>query len=309
MTRPLGSLLALRGGGTGRAPGGGVARVSRGRDHQRRLPPVSVVAVLALLLTAGAGRAAGPTADELALRLLDGEALYTVTGGLKPVSEGFWETRFPATQDSSPEVEATRRQLAALPIGPDLEAGVLVFAAPFDGKRFAAAFVAHKPALRVLIGRRPDVFGPLGITAGTPPQEVMERIDRGPRAARWRAFGLVFGYPEYAVEFFVAAGAARDRDGKAVEREFVHVPTFASARGRFVYAVPKGHTERPEDVALKAAAAPILDRYRVWRAVYVGHGTAGAVELLRSWVTPAVVVACPRPADRPTRPFGRIRHR
>lgn len=137
------------------------------------------------------------------------------------------------------------------------------------------------------------MFAPLGIAAGTTPQEVMERIDRGPRAARWRAFGLVFGYPEYAVEFFVEAGERQSETRKFVEREFVQIPTFASDHGRFVYAVPKEHAERTEDRALKTAAGPVLDRYRAWRAVYVGEGKAGAAALLRDWLAPPVVVWSP----------------
>lgn len=274
-------------------------------------------ALLVLLFAAAPSLHAAepPTAEELALRLLDGEGLYTVAGGLKPVSDGFWQARFPAERDASPEVEAARRHLAALPLGPDLEAGVYVFATPFEGRRSASAFIVHKPALWALIGRRPDVFAPLGITPATPPLGVMERIDRGPRAARWRAFGLMFGYPEYAVEFFVAAGETQAGGGTFVERDFVQVPTFGSDRGRFVYAVPKGHTERPEDVALKSAAAPVLDRYRLWRAVYVGEGKAGAVALLRDWLAPPVVVSCPPTvcltpvvASGLPRPVRRIRH-
>jgi hypothetical protein len=246
-------------------------------------------ALVVLLITSAPVRAADPpTADELAMRMLDGEGLYTVTGGLKPVSDGFWQTRLPAAQDTSAEVEAVRRHLAALPLGSDLEAGVLVFATPFDGKRTASAFVAHKPALRALIVRRPDVFGPLGVAPGSSPHEVMERIDRGPRAARWRAFGLVFGYPEYAVEFFVSAGEEQARTGKFVARDFVNIPTFGGDRVRFVYAVPKGHTERGEDHWLKAKAGPILTRYRAWREVYLQNQRFGAVELLRNWIASPV---------------------
>lgn len=255
----------------------------------------TVCATLVLLLGA-AGTSSGaepPTADALACRLLDSEALYTVSDGLKPVSDGFWQTRFPATQDTSPEVETVRGRLAALPLGPDLEAGVLVFASSFEGKRSASAFVAHKPSLRALIARRKDVFAPLGVTAATPPQEVMQKIDRAPKAARWRAFGLAFGYPEYAVEFFVAAGEEKARGGPFVERQFVQIPTFASDHGRFVYAVPKGHAERNEDRAVKAKADPILARYRAWRAVYVGDGKAGSVALVRDWLAPPVVVCLP----------------
>jgi len=265
--------------------------------------------VLVVLVWA-AGRCAAadpPTADSLALRMLDGEGLYTVTSGLKPVSDGFWQTRLPAAQDTSAEVEAVRRHLGSLPLGHDLEAGVLVFATPFDGKRTASAFVAHKPALRALIARRPDVFGPLGVAPGSSPQEVMERIDRGPRSARWRAFGLVFGYPEYAVEFFVAVGEEQARNGKYVARDFVNIPTFGGDRGRFVYAVPKGHTERGEDHWLKAMAGPILTRYRAWREVYLRDQKLGAVELLRNWIAPPIVVGC-MPANQPETsvPCGRF---
>jgi len=244
-----------------------------------------------------------PDAAALSLRILDGEGLYTATGGLKPVSDGFWQTRFPATEDTSAAVETVRRRLATLPLGPDLEAGVLVFAAPFDGRRAASAFVVHRPALRALIGRRADVFEPIGVTPETPPQQVMERIDRAPRAARWRAFGLAFGYPDHAVEFFVTAGEEQARTGRFVARDFVHLPTFATDRGRFVYAVPPGHAERAEDRKLRAAAMSVLDRYRGWRAVYVGDGKAGATALLRAWVAPPVVfpaTRCPATARRTT---------
>lgn len=266
-----------------------------------------VLVSIIFLLFAAPLRAAPPTADELALRILDGEGLYTTTG-LKPVSDGFWQARFPADRDTSDEVEAVRRALAALPLGPDLEAGVYVFAAASEGKRTASAFVAHKPSLRALAGRRKDVFGPLGVSPDTPAAEVMAKIDRSPKAARWRAFGLAFGYPEYAVEFFVAAGEEQARTGQFVARDFVHLPTFGADRGRFVYAVPKGHAERAEDVALKIAAGAALDRYRRWRDVYVGDGRAGAVALLRDWTAPPVAVTtCAGPQLRcEPRPFRRL---
>lgn len=261
----------------------------------RRATPTAWIAVLALFGVPGPVNAAPPTADGLALSMLDGEALYTLAGGLKPVSEGFWQASFPVGQDTSPDVDAARTTLNALPLGPDLEAGVYVFAAPFRGKRMASAFVAHKPGLRALIARRQDVFGPLGVTPATAPQRVMESIDRAPRSARWRGFGLVFGYPEYAVEFFVAAGEKQGDAGESVERDFVNLPTFASDRGRFVYAVPKGHVERAEDQHLKSLTADIFTRYRAWRAVYLADEKLGAVTLLRSWLAPPAVWA-PAPA-------------
>ena len=118
----------------------------------------------------------------------------------------------------------------------------------------------------------------------------------GGRTARWRAFGLVFGDPEYAVEFFVTAGEDETRTGQFVTRDFLNIPTFSGERGRFVYAVPKGHAERDEDRALKAKAEPTLTKYKAWRQVYVERVKLGGAELLRNWVSPPV------PPSRPTDP-------
>jgi hypothetical protein len=258
------------------------------------------VAVVAVFGLAGSTWAAPPTPDVLALKMLDSEALYTLTGGLKPISEGFWQVRFPEGRDTTPDVDAVRAALEDLPLGPDIEAGVYVFATPFDGKRSAAAFVAHKPSVRALVERRRDVFEPLGVTSAMSPQRVLELIDRAPGSARWRGFGLVFGYPEYAVEFFVAAGERQAATGKFVERDFLNLPTFASDRGRFVYAVPKGHVERDEDRRLKATTEDIFARYRAWRTVYLADERLGAVALLKNWLAPpAIWWATPEPTAVP----------
>jgi len=268
--------------------------------------------ILWLLLLAVPAAAAEPlSANALALKLLDSEALYTVTGGRKPVSEGFWRARFPAAQPTPDEVAEARKVLAELPLGPDLEAGVYVFATAYEGKRSASAFVAHKPSLAALIARRKDVFDRIGVAPDTRPQAVMEAIDRAPPTDRWRSYGLVFGYPEYAVEFFVAAGQKQAETKQFVARDFVHLPTFASGEGRFVYAVPKGHTERDEDRRLKATTTEVFTRYRAWRIVYLDRNNLPATELLRNWISPpapsaAVGLCRPTTVALPeTRPAGR----
>ena len=261
---------------------------------------------LVLLAAPASGRAAEPpTPESLARALLEGEALYTVRGGLKPLSDGFWQARFPATADTSPEVDAARRALAELRLGPDLVAGVHVFAAPFDGKKTASAFVAHRPALKRLIERRADAFEPIGVTATDHPADVLAKIDRAPRAARWRAFGLAFGYPEHAVEFFVAAGEKQAETKQFVPRDFVQVPTFGSATGRFVYAVPKGHAPRTEDTDLRARADDALARFRAWHEVYIERHRLGWVALLENWAHPQTHEPAPRAACR----FSRTRWR
>ena len=262
-----------------------------------------LVTIFLIVFHHSASAAEPLTSDSLALRLLDGEGLYTATGGLKPISDGFWQSRFPADEATSPEVDHVRQLLARLPLGNDLAAGVYVFSTPFQGKRSASAYIAHMPSLKALVERRKDVFDLIGVTTATPAQTVMEKIDRAPRSARWRAFGLVFGYPDYAVEFFVMSGEQQDKSGEFVKRDFLHLPTFTSIDGRFVYAVPKGHAERDEDRNLKAVTAPIFERYKTWREVYVGEGKAGGVSLLRDWLAPPVAIREPTivypPPNRP----------
>lgn len=229
-------------------------------------------------------------AESLLLRLLDSEALYTVVGGLKPASDGFWQTSFAATVETTAEIEQVRRILRAIDDSGTLTGGVLIFERVHEGKRTASAFVVHRGRLSETIARHRSFFATIGIAPETTPQAVFERIDRAASGARWRGFGLIFGYPEHAVEFFVAAGAEQERTGEFVEREFRSIPTFAGER-RFVYAVPVGHVDRPEDERLRILAGSILDAYRLERGRRIDSATdRGAIALWTSLVAHDVVI-------------------
>lgn len=220
---------------------------------------------------------------ELARRLLDSEALYTVTGGLKPVSSHFWHTRVAVGECVQETLVDVDHALQELPLSAEFESGLVVFSRPRGEWRHVSAFVAHRPSLQRLIQRRPDAFEPLGVSVDDSAQEILERIDRGAPADRWRGFGLVFGYPDYAVEFFVAAGEEAERTGEFVEREFINLPTYTSDRGRFVYAVPRGHRFRWEDWQLEQQVRQIFAHYRVWRAAYLAGGEIESLALLAAW--------------------------
>lgn len=266
-------------------------------------------------------------AEALLTRMLDGEALYTLAGGLKPMSDGFWRATFPEADATSPAVEGARRGLAALRCGDEFAAGVYVFARAYDGKRHADALVVHRPSLRAAIARHPTAFAAVGVGPATGPAEVLARVDRAAPADRWRAFGLLYGYPEHAVEFFVAAGEAQRRTRAFVERDFIRLPTFRPDDGRFVYAVPKGHAPDAADEALRTKAERIFKDFRGRRGAYVGDGKPGAAFLLRDWFDdgtgrcrppydpdgrprpPAEITAPAPPACGPTRAGGtRCRH-
>jgi hypothetical protein len=239
---------------------------------------------LMLLLFAIPLQAVEPiSADALVLKLLDSEALYTVRGPIKPISEGFWHLRFPEAESTTPEIEHVRRTLNAMFDQASFATGVHVFAKAHDGKKYVAAFIAHRPLVRGIVLKYPKVFEPLGVTFTTEPLEILNRVDRAGDATRWRAYGLLFGYPGEAVDFFVEAGLRQKSTGVFVERDFRHIPTFASKQGNFVYAVPKGSAETWLDRDLKRRAEPIFDDYKSRREEWVGEGKPGAVAMLQSW--------------------------
>ncbi len=228
--------------------------------------------------------------EALLLKALDSEALYTIIGGLKPLSSGFASFKFSVEKPDLAQIDETRRLLSVWRCGDELYADVQHFAAIYGDEktkekiRFAEAIVFNRPALAGKIGQYPDFFAPYGITPNAHPMEVLMTIEHSQQSHRWRGLGYLFGFPHYAVDFFVAAGEEEQRTGKFFERDFYSIPTFVAAERRFVWAVPKGHDERDEDRAIKSRAALILAEYQKRRARYVGPGKRGVVKMLRDWL-------------------------
>lgn len=202
---------------------------------------------------------------ELLLRALDREALYTFVAGLKPMSTGFWKGTIDVAAPDTAEIVRIRRALAPLR-NQTYYADVQTFANAHDGQRHAEAYVVHRAALAAMLSREAAFWSPLGITPCTHAAEVVAIVDRLPRADRWRAYGLLFGYPNYAIDFFVEATerarSAGGEVGPGKDREFFHIPTASAAEGQFTWAVPIGHVERDEDRAIRERAAAILAAYR-----------------------------------------------
>ena len=222
--------------------------------------------------------------QSLLLKALDGEAFYTFVGQLKPASEGFWGSYFALEPLDLAEVERVRTALRPWNVAGLFHADVLVYESAQRGQRYASAYVVHVPSLQALIERQADFFGRWGITPDSPPGEVLLTIERCREPGdRWRGFGLLFGYPEYAIDFFVEAGLHQRTTGEFVEREFRQIPTFASRSGRFVYAVPMLSRPGPEDLALERRATHLLGEYRRRRPADAGD-SPNPVELLREWM-------------------------
>lgn len=222
--------------------------------------------------------------DNLLLKALDSEAFHTLVGQLKPVSEGFWGGYFSVDPSDLTEIEQVRAALRGWHVPGLFYADVLVYESIQHGHRYASAYVVHVPSLKALIEREHDFFARWGITVDTPPGEIMMAIERSRRPDdRWRGFGLVFGYPKYAIDFFVTAGLHQRSTGEFVERDFRQVATFGGRSGRFVYAVPKLSRSNTEDIALQRRAAAFFSEYKRLRPQYT-KPTQDPSGLLRDWM-------------------------
>lgn len=68
-----------------------------------------------------------PRAEEVLLKLLDSEGLYTVVGGMKPMSSGFVSLYFATDKPDTAKLDELRQVLQALHCGPSLRCDLLVF--------------------------------------------------------------------------------------------------------------------------------------------------------------------------------------
>jgi hypothetical protein len=220
--------------------------------------------------------------ESLLLSALDNEALYTIASDLKPMS-GVIEFRVSIETLDLSEIERTRQALRAWTCGEYFFADVRRFREPHGERLYAEGAIWNRPALERVLAERAAFFAPFGVTPSAHPLEVVLAVEYDQTVARYRGYGYLYGYPDYAVEYFAAAEVARERTEERVERDFFSVPTYARPEGAFAWAVPKGHRENAADRRILEKARPVLEEYRRRRERYIGVGKGGVVELLRDW--------------------------
>ena len=224
-----------------------------------------------------------PRADEMLLKALDSEALYTIASDIKPMSSGFVSMQVKIAAPDLADAEVVRQILAAWTCGDRLVARLHHFSAVYDGARPLEGVVFNTRALRDLIGRRSAFFAPYGVTPSADPTEALLAIEYDQTSARLRGYGYLFGYPDYAVDFFARASDDEKATKQFTARDFVSLPTFAGER-RFVYAVAKGHVTNDEDRTLASRVDSVYRDYVARRAKHIGAGASGVVALVREWL-------------------------
>lgn len=224
-------------------------------------------------------------AEELLLRVCDTEGLYTLVGGVKPMSSGWLSAAFEIEKPNADKLDNLREIVAALRCGEEIESHLSQYARSYDGKVLLEGTIFNRLALQDELGRHAAFWQKWALTPRAEPLGVLLTVEHAAQLERFRGYGYLFGYPDHAVEFFVEAARAQDAsaDEKLVPRDFLHIPTFERDTNRFVYAVPKGHQPNAQDEQLRARCAPILAEYKKRRAAYIGQDKKGIVQLLRDW--------------------------
>jgi len=220
-------------------------------------------------------------------------ALYTLLGSIKPVSDlanfhfdntngGNVQTR--SGIDYLDRLRTIQKALNLIQL-PDVE----VVIRPFQPSRYVPnrrsfkVFAIRISSLDSLLKAKENFFGQFGFVPGSDPADVVVSIfEHSDRSKQFRGLGYLYGYPDYAVDFFVEAFKIQESTGQFVERNFFHIPNYGKSIA-FVYAYPKDATPTlVVDSALYYRANSVLEHYRKIRPAYANDDdTVRAYEMLK----------------------------
>ncbi len=241
-------------------------------------------------------------ADSILTIALDQEALYTFISRLKPMSSIGYSFRYSLGKDSTQhggdthiinaEADSIQHMLAdiaswhriakALSYG-DFRFVFIPYKQVYKGKRHMQLLVCRQSLIDSLLQKHQHFFGQWGFTPGIDPHTLITAIEFEEKHDRYRAYGYLFGYPEYAVDFFVNADREYEQTKEFVKRDFFHIPTYARPDGHFTYAIPKGYQPTEIDSTIYRRGVTTLEAYKQKRNDFISDGRFDAMRYLR-WV-------------------------
>ncbi len=200
-------------------------------------------------------------ADSLLYNSLNNTGLHTFISDLKPMSDviSFRWAIEPTEEDENPalnyivEYEQLNRIAAALSCGP-LRAVITPFKVIFDGERYVQLRIVRTDAIERILAEYPEFWSRWVFASGSDPAVIIQVMEYEDRYDRFRGYGYLYGYPAYAVDFFVEAAESQSETGEFVERDFMQMPVVSGRTGTFVYAVPKGHEKNEIDREIERRA-------------------------------------------------------
>jgi len=222
-------------------------------------------------------------ADSVLAYALDHEALFTLADTLKPMSSVKF-LRYKLAKDSTMKdgdalithkdsllnkIEAYQKVCNSLSKG-DWQFILVPFERTDKNTRNLEIYVVRKSRFASVLRNNAAFFGQWGFTESTNPAVVITAVEYETRLDRNRAYGYLFGYPAYAVDFFVESTKKQEADStkKLVPRDFFAIPVYAGSQSYFTYAMPKGHKPTAIDSTIYYQAKNTLDKYQKIRPKY-----------------------------------------
>ena len=228
-------------------------------------------------------------AEALLQETMDSQALYTVIGGLKPMTSSFLsslsggktigaltyaKSELQAGGAVLAKIDELRRTMVVLRCGDDIQSAVLTDMDMSTGSADRGAiepFVFHMPAVRNVIALFPSYFSRLAITPQTSPETMLFTMDRINASA---PTNLEARREWVRGETPAAPGPPADT------RIIMRIPSFTGETNWYRKA---SVDDSPEDAALRVKAGQILAEDRTRREKYIGAGKPGVVAMLRDW--------------------------
>jgi hypothetical protein len=215
---------------------------------------------------------------------LNHEALYTLCDTLKPMSSiQFYH--LPLFSNNSKEKDSAIKTTIKIQkaINHLNNSEFQFILNPYERKdsiyRNLEIYVFRLSVLKKLIHKHQEFYSKWGITENSNPATILAITEYENKYDRWRSYGYLFGYPDYAVDFFVQSGQIQDSTKEFVKRDFFQIPVFASKSGHFTYAIPKGHQTSQIDSIIYYKAKETLEKYKKINATNNSRKTNSPIKI------------------------------
>lgn len=225
-------------------------------------------------------------ANTILTAVLEREGLYTVFGGLKPMSSVTVGGYGDRPGESATALMQRYDNAAAALCDDDL-----IFRMAYWNERaprVAQVFVFRHSLVREKVREHAAIFAAENIEPGTPIRTIVERVMNYHFQDADRVTGLFYGFPEHAVDFFCHPqkyGPVNTLRRLDSDRSGVRIETHQRGSA-FVYVLPMQGEYTTADVDLMFAAQPILAEFRRRRALHTNEsGALDAVALARQWIS------------------------